>query len=330
MTRVLLLVLSAALIVSGVALVWRDLYRRRREAFLVRGDATAIHPDVELTVAHLDPTSFTPLGAAGGEAPSLVEVGKEPEPAAQWAAIQPVLSAAVERVNGVLAGANVTIGASGEPSRSLMKRGYGVHRRILVSGESVAWLRIELDGNGELQASIKAHKDEHAALNTSASTTALSLNVERASDLFSRCLKPVAGFAMRSAHGGRTEQWASEMAWKEIAPLLGDALRAANGALAQAATRFTPLGAPAWSQDVQRHRLSIAIEVLGSDAARMLIERIDNDIEIAVGLPEAHLAHLGRRHRIPLAGLTTHALAEQIASCAWPTIAHFRETPPLA
>ena len=41
MTKALLLILSAGLIAAGVALVWRDVHRRRREAFLVRGDATA-------------------------------------------------------------------------------------------------------------------------------------------------------------------------------------------------------------------------------------------------------------------------------------------------
>jgi hypothetical protein len=48
-------------------------------------------------------------------------------------------------------------------------------------------------------------------------------------------------------------------------------------------------------------------------------------MEVAVGLPDARLAHLARRQRVPVAGLTTHALAELIAGSAWPAIAHTRE-----
>jgi hypothetical protein len=47
-------------------------------------------------------------------------------------------------------------------------------------------------------------------------------------------------------------------------------------------------------------------------------------------VPDARLADLARRQRIPVKVLTTHALAELIASCAWPAIAHFREAQPSA
>ena len=77
--------------------------------------------------------------------------------------------------------------------------------------------------------------------------------------------------------------------------------------------------------ETRRHRLTIAIEVFNAEVARMLIERAGEEMEIAVGLPDASLAHLGRRQRIPVSGLTTHGLAELIASCTWPTVAHFRE-----
>ncbi len=60
----------------------------------------------------------------------------------------------------------------------------------------------------------------------------------------------------------------------------------------------------------------------------MLVERIGDEIEIAVGVPDARLADLGRRQRLAVKGLTTHALAELIASSAWPAIAHFREVQP--
>jgi hypothetical protein len=332
MTKALLLLLSTALIAAGVGLVWRDVHRKRREAFLVRGDATFAHPEVEVVVSRPEPEFTLPRIAQsspqssphGSSQPG--GSGSTPEPSALWAALQPVLASAVERVNGVLAGAGVTIGASGEPSWSLMTRGYGGSRRILISGESVAWLRLELDGNGQLQANVKAHKDDLAAINAGASVAGAGLDVARASDLLSACLKPAASFAVRGASGANPEQWASEAAWKEIDPLVAAALRAANGALQQAGARFLPLGAAAWTEDVRRHRLTVNVEVMGADAARMLIERVGDEIEVAVGVPDARLSdHLGRRQRLPLPGVSTHALAELIASSTWPAIAHFRE-----
>jgi hypothetical protein len=44
-----------------------------------------------------------------------------------------------------------------------------------------------------------------------------------------------------------------------------------------------------------------------------------------VGVRDAHMIDLGRRRRIPIDGMTTHALAEIIASCAWPAIARFKD-----
>jgi hypothetical protein len=241
----------------------------------------------------------------------------------------------------VLAGAGVTIGAPGEPHRSLMKGGYGVHRRLLVGGESVAWLRLELDANGQVQASVKSHKDDLAPINASAGIAADRLDVARATELLSECLKLTAAYAVRGASGpggpspeqwpsASPEQWSSGMDWKAIDPVVSAALRAANGAFGEAGARFLPLGPPAWAADTKRHRLAVKIEVLGMETARLHIERSDGEIEVAVGLAEAHLASLGRRGRLPVAGLTTHALAELIASSAWPAIAHFRERQPSA
>jgi hypothetical protein len=206
-----------------------------------------------------------------------------------------------------------------------MKRGYGVHRRLLIGGESVAWLRLELDADNHLQASVKAHKDDLSGINAGAAADTAGLDVSRASDLLSECLKPAASYAVRGAGTIDPRQWASEAAWQEIDPLVVAALRGAHGALEQAGARFLPLGPPAWASDAGRHRLTVDVEVMGVHAARMHIERVEDEIEVAVGVPDAGLAELGRRQRLALQGLTVHALAELIASCAWPAIAHYRE-----
>jgi hypothetical protein len=325
MTTALLLLLSAVLIISGVAIIWRDVHRKGREPFLVRNQRAEADPELEVTIAHRA-TDYPELGAPELSAdPPDVAAAHASEASARWLAVEPVITAAVNQVNAVLAQAGVAVGAPGEPSRSMGSRGYGVYRRIMLGGESVAWLRLELDAAGQLQATVKAHKDDLAAINASSAVPAFGLGIAGASDLLSECLKPAASFAMSTVGGGDTVQWASETAWKVIAPTVSAALQAANGALAQAGARFVPVGAPAWMPELGRHRLTVSVEVFNSEIARMLLEQVGDEIEVAVGLPDARLAVLGRRQRIPLKGLSTHVLAELIASCTWPAIAHYRE-----
>ncbi|MBO0766355.1 MAG: hypothetical protein J2P50_17440, partial [Hyphomicrobiaceae bacterium] len=119
---------------------------------------------------------------------------------------------------------------------------------------------------------------------------------------------------------------ASEAGWRAVTPVVAAALQAGNGALAQAGVRLIPIGAPEWVPEGRRHRMAVMVEVFNREVARMLIERAGEEIEVAVGLPDARLAGLGRRQRSAVQGLTAHALAELIVNSAWPAIAHFRAT----
>jgi len=328
MSTTMLLLLSGAMIVAGVGLIWGDVRKRRRDTFVVQRDAqgfAAADPDPDLEITTV--ARMQSGGLAGKRAAPLPDGRSSADAAARWAALQPVLGEAVQQVSAVLGGAGVSLGAPGQPSWS-MNRGYGAYRRVMIGGESLAWLRLEIDADGQLQASVKAHKDDLAAVNANASAPAAGLSTGRASDLLSECLKPAASYAVQAVPGGDTEQWSSEMNWKAIDPVVASALLAGNGALAQAGAHFTMVSLPAWVPDLRRHRMTIAVEVFDREVARMLVERIGEEIEIAVGVPDARLADLARRQRIAIKGLTTHALAELIASCAWPAIAHFREAQP--
>ena len=86
----------------------------------------------------------------------------------QWSALQPAIAAGVERTNALLAPVRLFIGPVGEPSWSYKNRGYGAYRRLLMGGESVAWLRLELFTDGQLRAGVKAHRDDRATVNASA------------------------------------------------------------------------------------------------------------------------------------------------------------------
>lgn len=356
MTTMLLLLLSGVLIGTGISLIWRDVNNKRRDAFVLSRDAKQdpeSEPDIEITVSR--PAASVPLSkpAPAEQSPprrslssQLLKISRGGTPVAdeapsgepmlppdavrpsstaqQWAALQPLISTAVEQVNGVLAGAGVAIGTPGEPSLGASKA-YGSDRRILIVGQSVAWLRLECTAGGRLLATVKAHEDRAGTeFDNDASAPAQGLSIGRVSDLLSECLKPVASYAVRTK--GDTEQLASETAWKAVEAVVIAALKAGNGALSQADARLLPLSTPAWDAQLRHHRMPVAVQVYGNNIARMHIDRLDQEIEVAVGLPDAQLASLGRRQRIAVEGMTMHALAEMIASCAWPAIERYRAT----
>ncbi len=224
----------------------------------------------------------------------------------------------------MLAAVRLFIGPVGEPSWSYKNKGYGAYRRLLMAGESMAWLRLELFLDGQLRASVKAHKEDRATVNAVADVPAAGLDADRASHLFSQCVQPAALYA---AHQMRdSDEEASEQAWEGVEALVAAALKATNGVLAQTGAQLIALAPAAWESELRRHRMALSVEVNGDDVARMHIERLPYEMEVAVGVREPQLADLGRRRRIPVDGMTIHALAELIASCAWPAIARFRET----
>jgi hypothetical protein len=340
----IILIISGILIGAGVTVFWRDVSRNKRRAFVSdrdhRADAGA---DVEVVISRPAAKADTSGGGAtekdldgetdtGTGAPAK---GREDATAieAEWRLLQPAIEAGVRNLNLILAAADASLGASGDTTWSFKNRGFGAYRRLLINNESVAWLRLEIAADGHLHASLKAHKEEAAELNNTAHAVAAQMTAARMSDLLSQCLKPLAGYVART--GAPKEPAdplvaASRRDWEEIDGLVTAALKATNGALGQAGGKLVALGPAAWEVEAQHHRMALAVEVHGSDVARMHIERLARELEVAVGVRDPQLITLGRRRRIPVDGLTIHALAELIASCAWPAIARFRETRRLA
>jgi hypothetical protein len=261
------------------------------------------------------------IGAGGANQPRLkARLALEQ----QWSALQPAIATGVARTNALLAPIGLAIGPAGEPAWSYKNRGYGAHRRLLMGGESVAWLRLELLAEGPLCAHVKAHREDRAHLNASADMPPGGLDGERAGALLLQCLEPAAAYATRDVQV--SEEAASKRAWESVDGVVAAALSATNGALAQTGARLAELAPAAWERDLGHHRMALSVEVNGDDVARMHIERLPHELEVAVGVREPQLAALGRRRRIPVDGMTIHALAELIASCAWPAIARFKET----
>jgi hypothetical protein len=322
MTSALLLILSGVLIGAGLSMVLRDTRRLRRGAFALAREATApgMERSGERSTASATGHAQQPLPAIpdptkGGNAE---ESAGRPSLAEQWALLEPSLDAGVTRANALLAPEQVVLGASSAADWSYRQRGYGAYRRLLLGRDSIAWLRLELTAEKRLHASLKAHRDDRADINATAQRTVEGFNPEVATDLLLECLRLLPGSARQRE---KLDAMPSEQAWQECG-VLGSALKATNGALAQAGARIVPLQRQA---SEPARRMSLRIEVNGNDVARMHIERLNQEMEVAVGMREARLTDLARRRRLPLEGLTIHALAELIAGCAWPAIAHYKD-----
>jgi hypothetical protein len=348
LTTALILLVSGVLIGAGISLIWRDARGRKRRAFVSERDArVGANPEVEITISYDTKTRASEAAAAKVSEPEPPPAAPKPQrpmlqrpgplqedarvPVEQeWAALQPAIAAGMERVNAVIAPARLSVGASGEASWSYKNRGYGSYRRVLLSGESIAWLRIELSADGRLGAALKAHKEELTEINAANDAAAQGLTAAGAGDLLSQCVARAAGYAVRQQSGRDSDEEASRKAWESVDALVLAALKATNGALAQAGAQLIPLAPAAWEAELRRHRMTLAVEVNGGDIARMHIERHTHEMEVAVGVREPHLIDLGRRRRVPIEGMTIHALAELIASCAWPAIARFKDIRPTA
>ena len=357
MASALLLILSAVLIGTGVRLIVRDV-RARRSAGLERelrdlsalderdasegfsGDAAgdSVGPaharPRSIPLASAGPTAALPepfrlpLRAVTGEPPAAGGdrgvPGEDRAPLAEeWRALQPMLDGAVETVNALLAPRRLALGKVSAADWSYRQRGYGAYHRVLLGGDSVAWLRLELTAEARLHAVLKAHRDDRAAINRTAECALADVDGLRAVDMLLNCLRPAAGPLALPAEEPRRE--APPNAQIERATgIVASALRATNGAFAQAGARIVPL-APGALEEPHPQRMTLRVEVDGSDVARMQIETLGDCMEVAVGAHDARLVALARRHRLPLEGMTIHALAELIAGCAWPAIAYFQD-----
>ena len=353
MTTAAILLVSGVLIGAGISIIWRDVRAKHRRAFVTKLDARRSpepDPEVEITISYDAQPAAAPARPLATSAPlpgpdrgeaklpqaaARIREPSIPEPSRpganlpvehEWSNLQPALAAGVDKINAVLAPVRLSVAATGEPSWSYKNRGYGAYRRLLLGGESVAWLRLELSPDRRLHASVKAHKEDRAEINAAADAPAEGLNAARASDLLAQCLRLAATYAVRQQPGADGDEEASEQAWRSVDATVAAALKATNGALAQAGARLLPLAPAAWETEMRRHRMTLSVEVNGDDVARMHIERHLHEMEVAVGVREPHLIDLGRRRRVPVEGMTIHGLAELIASCAWPAIERFRET----
>ncbi len=264
----------------------------------------------------------------GGIASELDDSGPEfarvPSVEAGWHVIAATVDAAVNRINAVLVPVHLGIGAAGEPGWSYKNRGFGVYRRIRLNEPSIAWMRIELTGDRKLSLKLRAHRQEQALMNDAVHVPADALTDIAVIDAVALCIKPAAQYAAWIAPRADADRDASAALWAEIDGAAQAALQMTNGALRQAGATLVPLARPAFEPATHRFRWPLSVNVDGTTVALMVLERQSEALEISVGVADVARLDLGRRHRLSVDGITPHALAEHMASSAWPSIADAR------
>jgi hypothetical protein len=253
-----------------------------------------------------------------------------PEIERNWSALQACINEGIGRISRVLTPIGLVIAAAGDPVWRLGNKGFGVYRRLLVSGESIGWLRIELGADSQLHVAVRAHREHQALLNSSVKASARGMTSVRASDLLAECLKPAAMYAAWMGPKQAAERRLSEEAWAATEPIIQAALQMASAAVKGAGARLVPVGLAAWDSELHCHRLAVSVDADGAIVARLLLARSASELEIAVDVPDKSITDLGRRSRIEVAGLTASVLAQLIASSVSPAIAHSRQTQILA
>jgi hypothetical protein len=251
----------------------------------------------------------------------------------RWNEMQSVVSGAIETINETTNVVGLSIGDAGEANWSFKNRGFGAYRRILSGPDSVAWLRLELAPGGKFVAKVRAHRDDHAAINCRVEAASATLTEKAATDTLARVLKPISEFVAWHPQQMTTEASPtpptpapddlppSSYRWADISKTAEDALDITNGALGQAGAKLIVLAAPVFDASQDRDRWPLAIDVQGRTVGLMHVDRFGDSIEVAVGVADRTRVDLGRYRQTAIEGLSARVLAEVMASCAWPSIA---------
>jgi hypothetical protein len=241
-----------------------------------------------------------------------------------WPSLDPRIQNAIVVLLPLLTRAGVGLGAVGDPGWSPKSRGFGTYRRIMIAGESLAWLRTEALDAERLRIAVRAHRGEQALLNTGVELPITGLTPNHLVEALATTLKPAAEYAAWRAATARLEAETRRQKDGEFQQLIVAAVEAANGALAHAGAGLegAPVSATANGfSGTASQRVAYDVMVGGKPVARMHIDQPGDGIEVAVGVPDASLMDLARARWIAGRDVTLPVLAEALASCAWPSIA---------
>lgn len=344
-------VVSFGFVAVGASMVLKDLLRDRRALATLFSrtptaaaspPSSAVAPDPQSAVAVATATADMPAvppppvsrPAPAQDFPQLAQAiadvrgelaadddgeagSRDPSMEASWRALAPRIDRLVGDVEPVLRPVRIAILPPGEPRWALSNRAFGTYRRVNLDGESVGWLRSEITHEGQLRFRVRAHQPSLATLNAEGASPLSRLNSPELAHALSVALLPMTRYA----------------AWIEPRPvdvrldptgietILQNAMEIANGALVEARAALRRHQA---SEDAAAPASRYVLDVLvdGRQIALMHVEDTGTQVEIAVGVPDPHRLDLARRQTLPTERLAAYELAEAMATCAWPALAH--------
>lgn len=342
---------SFVLIAAGSTMVLRDILRNRR-TLSTHFTAAAVAPPPPLPVqpdggGTKDAPSGTspviavpppPMVSAPASAPHAFQqlariiadvrselgaghveeaVARDPSMEASWQALHGRLERVFADVQPVLAPVRVILSLPGEPRWGLANRSFGTYRRVNLDGTSIGWLRSELTTEGTLRFRLRTHKPSMALLNAEGAVDLGRLGGPDLARALTAALMPVTRYAAwndaKSATASEPDQ--------SVPHLIEEAVGIANGALIEARATLKRQAKPVAASGAPREVL-LDVFVDGRQVALMRLNETEGGLDVSVGVPDPKRLDLTRRQTLAGDRLAAYDLAETMATCAWPALAH--------
>lgn len=344
---------SSLLVAIGTWMVLKDMIRDRRAlGSLFSKEPAEIKPAANVVTSHQQPVDAVPSPGPSPERigamppppvvpslpaqlfPRLVQaiadirgelarddedgsIARDPSIETSWRAIARRVDRLIGDVEPTVQPVNIVFSPPGEPRWALSNHAFGNYRRINLSGESVGWLRTEITTEGQLRFRVRAHQPDLALLNAEAVCDLGRLNSTELVQALTVALLPITRYATWI----ETKPLVSPLDRTGLDATLQKATEIANGALAEARASFRRSRRQEnTATSTQRYVLDVLMD--GQQIALMRIEEADAHVTISVGVPDPSRLDLARGQQLASEPLAAYELAEAMATCAWPALAH--------
>lgn len=114
---------------------------------------------------------------------------------ARWRQVAPQLEVATIPLNELLSSVALVIAPQGEMGWSPRNQGFGVYRRLQLAGQSIAWLRTEVQHDGSVMFKVRAQARGQTMLNRQRHCTEWPLTETMAANELATVLQPIAEYA---------------------------------------------------------------------------------------------------------------------------------------
>ena len=272
----------------------------------------------------------------------------------RWRQVAPQIELAIVPLNELLTAVQIVVSPHGEQGWSPSNSGFGVYRRLIYKGQSIAWLRTEAQHDGGVIFKVRAQSRDLAMINRSLKSQRWPLTEAMAANDLATVLIPVAEYAawlevepqtalekIRQATAERAVQHAGQADTRpapqpppaarmaktvrlstrddDRGTLVNKAIGIVNGAFADVGARLEPRTQGGAADMHPSHAYQILVH--STSAGLVVIVERPTEIEVSVGVADPVQIDLAKRQVLRLPQTTAYELAEAVANCVWPSIA---------